>query len=415
MNFKKRVNGSWVDTPHYIHKTDTDTITTLPAIIHPTGSTATVGLKGNTVQNGTPSPSNPVDVNGVGVRTDNLFDYETMSGGKTNYYLDASGNEIENIGFWSITKYIPVDGTVFTLARTFTGSAPAICLYDSNKNFITGVSYQGEQVVTISSNTNAAYIRFSYFIGEPLEDIAHAMLNSGSTALPYEPYGYKIPILSANTTTPVYLGEVETVRKIKKLALTGEEEYTKNYLHDSTSYLYYAKRTIFSGSIDKTPVICNELPTRATAPIEVIGINTTNPFPSVYFNFGEKIMNAQPSGNTVAGLKEYLAAQYAAGTPVTVWYVLATPTTGIVNEPLMKIGNYADTVLGITIPTITGKDTIDVNTTLKPSSVSLGYTGWHDAYVKKYVCIRNIADWEKMSIAQMENYTIQELQGGNWV
>lgn len=121
-------------------------------------------------------------------KTANLFDYETMRGGKTGYYLDASGNEIQSTGFWSITQYIPVDGTTFTLTRTFGGNVPAICLYDSNQNFITGVAYQGEQVVTISSNTNAAYIRFSYFIGEPLEDIAHDMLNEGSTALPYEPY-----------------------------------------------------------------------------------------------------------------------------------------------------------------------------------------------------------------------------------
>lgn len=127
----------------------------------------------------------------IQVKTANLFDYETMLGGKTDYYLDANGNEIESTGFWSITKYIPVDGTVFTLTRTYRGNAPAICLYDSNKNFITGVSYQGEQVVTISSNTNAAFIRFSYFRGTPIEDVEHDMLNEGSTALPYEPYWWQ--------------------------------------------------------------------------------------------------------------------------------------------------------------------------------------------------------------------------------
>lgn len=50
----------------------------------------------------------------------------------------------------------------------------------------------------------------------------------------------------------------------------------------------------------------------------------------------------------------------------------------------MKIGNYADTVSGITIPTITGKDSFDVLTTLKPSEVELTYTGWHDAGVKEW-------------------------------
>ena len=60
------------------------------------------------------------------------------------------------------------------------------------------------------------------------------------------------------------------------------------------------------------------------------------------------------------------------------------------NEPIRKIGDYADTVSGITIPTITGKDTFDVETTLKPSEVELTYTGWHDANVKE----SDGSDWQ---------------------
>lgn len=86
-------------------------------------------------------------------------------------------------------------------------------------------------------------------------------------------------------------------------------------------------------------------------------------------------MNAQPSGNTVAGLKEYLAAQYAAGTPVVVWYALAGPETAIVNEPLAKIGDYADELHSedttITIQTVSGRNTLTIDTTLQPSSVSI--------------------------------------------
>lgn len=74
--------------------------------------------------------------------------------------------------------------------------------------------------------------------------------------------------------------------------------------------------------------------------------------------------------------KSYLQQQYAAGTPVTVWYVLSSATTGIVNEPLCKIGDYADT-LSTSIPTTDGANVIDVGTTLKPSEVSANYHGWH--------------------------------------
>ena len=77
----------------------------------------------------------------------------------------------------------------------------------------------------------------------------------------------------------------------------------------------------------------------------------------------------------ITAFKSWLASQYAAGTPVTVWYVLAEPETGIVNEPLMKIGDYADTITmaqaGVTLPTVAGTNTLTVDTTVQPSSVSI--------------------------------------------
>lgn len=188
---------------------------------------------------------------------------------------------------------------------------------------------------------------------------------------------YKLPILSNSTLTNIYLGEVETTRRIKKLVLTGEENYGKNS-GQRTNYLYHAQRAnILPGSMGKTPVLCNELPVKDSPPVVDIGINTRNDYSVAYLNFGADVMNAQPSGNTIAGLKEYLAAQYAAGTPVTVWYVLSEPETGIVNEPLMKIGGYADTIdstqTTAQIPTAAGTTIIDYNGTPKPDKVELTY------------------------------------------
>jgi len=60
------------------------------------------------------------------------------------------------------------------------------------------------------------------------------------------------------------------------------------------------------------------------------------------------------------------------------WYVLAESETGIVNKPLMKIGEYADSLsraqTGIDIPTVIGQNTLDVLTTVKPSSMRIEYT-----------------------------------------
>ena len=259
MDFKKRVNDSWTDTPHYIMGTSTDTITTLPADIYPTGTTATVGLKGQMEQNGTPTPTTPIQPQETG-------DLETVGG------------------------------------------------------------------------------------------------------------QYKIPISSADTTTNIYLGEVETTRKIKKLVLTGEEAWVKSGAASNTFY------TNVSGYLRRRGVvitICSHYISRANinAGAEIqdgnVSFYANLSRPSEYFYIRDSHLA------TVADLKTFLAQQYAAGTPVTIWYVLAEPTTGIVNEPLRKIGDYADTVSGITIPTIAGANTIDVDTMLKPSEVSVNYKGWH--------------------------------------
>ena len=182
---------------------------------------------------------------------------------------------------------------------------------------------------------------------------------------------YKIPISSANTTTNIYLSEVETTRQIKKLVLTGQENW--KYLGDGFAYLNtitdYSK---VNGNIS----ICTHFRTNSSVTSAEYVINGISFYNAAAENYRLYIKDSTLF-TTITTLKSYLAQQYAAGTPVIVWYVLATPETAVVNEPLRKIGDYADTVSGITIPTIAGTNTIDVDTTLKPSEVSVNYHGWH--------------------------------------
>lgn len=105
------------------------------------------------------------------------------------------------------------------------------------------------------------------------------------------------------------------------------------------------------------------------------GVNDTD-------NIGFSLFNASQFGcrcpksvaNTVDEFKAWLANQYAAGTPITVWYILAEPETAVVNEPLRKIGDYADSISDvISIPTVRGKNVFDVDTEVKPSEVYIKY------------------------------------------
>lgn len=257
MNFKKKVSGSWVDAPHYLRGTDTDTITSLPTTIYGDGTNASLSIKGNTTQSGTPSQSNPVDVVGVGE-------------------LETSGE------------------------------------------------HAGQ---------------------------------------------YKIPILNGSTTTNVYLGEVQTVRQIKKMVLTGQETW---YNTGSTFYIvpdndYLRSNSVYTCVSTHYPASYQIWDTSYITQNSVT-FNSTADRPRLYIN--------DTDYSATSNFKTFLQQQYANGTPVTVWYILTSPQTDIVNEPLQKIGSYADS-LTTSIATTDGANTISVDTTVQPSEVTANYHGWH--------------------------------------
>jgi hypothetical protein len=201
------------------------------------------------------------------------------------------------------------------------------------------------------------------------------MLSLGSTAKPYEPYGYKIPISSAGVTTNIYLGSTQTVRQIRKLVLDGTES---NWLEWSNLNLFRVPDTSRDYRLHVGGALCDSLPLVARGDL------TTNTFCWSSETIGELIINI--NNYNLADLKTYLSSN-----PITIWYVLATPETTTVNEPLMKIGDYADTVSNATaIPTTEGANSITVDATVQPSEFTATWTGWHNAAVKEY----DGSDWQ---------------------
>ena len=188
---------------------------------------------------------------------------------------------------------------------------------------------------------------------------------------------YKIPISNGQQTTNIYLGSTQTVRQIKKVVFDGTEDWQGA---DNTASKYLANITDYKVDSEITCMSTHYSGANNIVSGDLIPNNSACFYRAEYPRYFY-LKGSEPI--TLADFKAYLAQQYANGTPVTVWYILETETTGVVNEPLRKIGDYADTVSGITIPTITGKDTVDVETTLKPSEVELTYTGWHDTSVKE--------------------------------
>ena len=381
----KKYDGSQWE--HSLRKltTATDTISTLPADLYTDGNNATVGLVGNMSQLGTPTPQNPIQPSECGDRTENLFD-----GDYENAYLTGTGLYVTPD---TTTKSIIVKcepNTTYTIKQVDyaeTRHKWRIAVFDS----IPSNNAQGTLLVdddslsesTITTLADSAYIVVYYAYPPPLTN-AKFMINLGSTALPYQPYGYKLGIKSGSTTTPVYLGWVQSTRIIGKYEFTGDE----NWVLTSSGY-FYSTNAITDYNVLLYNVIsirCSHYEPRANSTSGAfLNNNQTCLYCSPTQTNPREVYIRDNGFSTADDFKTYLAQQYANGTPVTVWYVLANPTTGIVNEPLRKIGNYADSVSVTGIPTTAGGIEFDVDTTLKPSEVDLTYHGWHDASAKECV------------------------------
>ena len=184
---------------------------------------------------------------------------------------------------------------------------------------------------------------------------------------------YKIPVVAKSDgaepiTTQIYLdsplykigdyadrlSKTEDVRVVKELVLTGKEDifygdaYTRFRVNIADFETFGVRATPFYMShyivvSDRRPlpdVPDNTAYSGSSSDNHCIFIKTTN-------------------YTTVADFKSYLAAQYAAGTPVKVYYVMQTPETKTV-EP-------------VEIPTLNGTTVIDVDTAVKPENMTIKY------------------------------------------
>ena len=474
-------------------------------------------ITGNTVQNGTPTPDNPVEVQAVGDRTGNLlnlnrtysrlFTTDTtkwMNGAATmnstgDVYAETEilGDAIKvtskKSGYGASFLIEASPNTTYTVSfetdKVSSGSWGGISDRDINGTVISTSAVRGKSA-TFTTHDNCAFLNvcFRFPPADGTVTFSNIMLNEGSTALPYEPYGYKIPVVTrgknlfdynlmfqnsvvyndyfnvynlilkpyteyeistngkflqtgtqyvtqfivCNTaedlktinggvsynktlhkttgadgvlrvayrtfhdlnktyivkkadmdagilwlniiqtpiTTPIYLdkplykigdyadtlcyAEQKVERVVKELVLTGQENWA--YEAAYTRFKLTLTDMIFLG-IRTTPILCSHYITiddgRALSNI---------PNNAIYVGGAvgaTQILIKTDEYNTESGFKGYLAQQYAAGTPVKVYYAMQTPETKPV-EP-------------VEIPTLNGTTVIDVDTAVKPESMTIKY------------------------------------------
>lgn len=344
-----------------------------PIFMNADGNALTAwSISGQTVQNGTPAPDAPIYPESVGERTENLFggfDYfgtvPSISTGRNVSYANGAS-----------TDYIPIESPIVTLSKnqTYTGTSIFIFLYDANEQFIgvTASTNIAEYSTNIQGYTDAKFCRIR--CDQYAQYGTEYMLNAGATVKPYEPYGYKLPLTCGSQTTPVYLGQTQTLRRVKKLVLTGEETGWSSF---SASFGLRFKLLLSPGALESAVNVS------ARSICTHLHLTTSG---ATYADKNSYTINAQSEINiardetyqSLDSFKQWLATQYANGTPVCVWYVLEEPETGIVNEPLCKIGTYTDTVASTntgapSIITSEGYQNLTVDTTVQPSNVSVSY------------------------------------------
>ena len=148
---------------------------------------------------------------GVGDRTENLFDKNAKDTGKgyvNNKVLRTDGTTptTSGEGNYFITEYTQISGGTLTCINNHASNVAALCLYDENKNYISGFVNNGTKTVGIPSG--AKYIRATIY----KYNLSSAMIVLGSTApASYVPYGYEVDMSvsdgTTSNTTPIYIGD----------------------------------------------------------------------------------------------------------------------------------------------------------------------------------------------------------------
>lgn len=356
------------------------TYTKFPIVLRTTEqSIPTWSVKGNMIQSGTPTPTSPITPQECGERTDNMFDKSNPN--ELNAYF-ANGVINEANGYKMV--YVPCEpNTEYTVSMILTYRF-SIAQFDQLPTYgatnLTNIYRNNDTEVTLTTEPTAAYLVVFLYTPQDtvsLTDIYDSLMINKGEPRSYEPYGYKIPIVSGGVTTNVYLSEplrkigneTDTVnsdgtitRRIGTITYDGTENWTNQYPSASKT-CSITKPAGSSITPQATNFMCNSfIPTaNNNAQIGEIYSGTS------YINFN------YDGTNDLTTWKAYLATN-----PVTVWYLLTTPTTETITAP--------------SIPTTSGLNTIDVATTLKPSEMSLTYDGYKLCKRQRYSRTENLFD-----------------------
>jgi hypothetical protein len=286
-------------------------------------------IVGNSIQNGTPTPENPIEVESVGERTKNLLKI-TMELPYTQVGLTVSKNPDGSINIKGTPEY----AVSLYLARNinFTLKAGTYTLNTPNINNI-GVYLLPKyhwKTFTINSDTTytGCYIDIpASLVGQYIDFNFYPQLEKGTKFTSYEPYGYKIPIKVSNENEFNYDILSSVFHEIDNKKVTVKSENTTGWAYIKT--LTLKPNTQYYLFVDNSTDIDIRTPTNVRL---YRGVTT------------KAVFTTDDTG--VCGFKFFAANETY---PHYVGYIYLCETnqepitTNIyLNEPLRKIRDYAD-------------------------------------------------------------------------
>lgn len=334
-----------------------------------------------------PSPDYPLDINcnnGIlknGIYGKNLFD-EVWQKDKGTSTQQATWGQVVNANGWSVSNLIPVEeGKKYTIAYSTSIGQQYAFYYNADGTMQSNYNSTTVSTLTVTIPSGAEYIRIQCNKSGTIVDNINTQVEQNDSATPYEPYKFGIYTDGIVETIKDSLNNTATCEDLLKVGtyvdtqdiltglvthnigvkvLDGTEDWA---IYDSSiPGLVYSDTAITNNLIGApvTSMICSHLQIDRTTTVIVGGIRFQGNVTTNKVTSGRIYIKANDTWS-LAQTTQWLAAQYAAGTPVIIIYPLATATIETVDKQRMRKGIVSITeasMTGLTVDTTESVHTI---------------------------------------------------------
>lgn len=166
---------------------------------------------GNSVQEGTPSPSNPIEIKSVGDKTKNLFnlngEQKQIPWSTTIYYgieIPVNANGGTYYASADVSSLVTSSIYYYLMKYTSTGSASQVITYFITKNATKKGTFTlnaGDRLFLYQALSNGSKLNVEYM------KALNIMICESNSAQPFEPYGYKLSVDVNGTISTCYMNE----------------------------------------------------------------------------------------------------------------------------------------------------------------------------------------------------------------